>query len=173
MHCPSHQLLLRCSGPDGQAMVESYDLLIGAEHESGALLVAEALAELEQRRDAHKHPSSSSSSRNSVAGAAAAALRGKPVPAVAAALHEEGQHQPIYSSPAAAAASSALAAAVLSPPEQVAKPAAVPATKAAAGAAGFVELEFKSWHDMPHQKELKALLPASHDSLRDSLDEVG
>jgi hypothetical protein len=100
------------------------------------------------------------------------------------------QHQAIYGSLAAAAASggakaAAVAATAIGGAQHgatagsngtlgtTANASKADSSTAAAAAAGFVELEFKSWGDMPHQCELRELLPAGSEALQASLDEVG
>jgi hypothetical protein len=165
-------VLLHCSCPDGEALVAPYDILIGAEPGSGSHLIADALAQMQLRQYTHKHPSSvapldylksnatSPDQHQAIYGslAAAAASGGAKAAAVAATAIGGAQHD------AAAGSNGRLAATA-----KVSK--GSPA--AAAAAAGFVELEFKSWGDMPHQRELRDLLPAGSEALQASLDEVG
>jgi hypothetical protein len=175
MDCP----VLHCSGPDGEAFVAPYDILIGAEPGSGSHLIADALAQMQLRQYTHKHPSGFAESVAPRHGYDSSAT-------------SPDQHQAIYGSLAAAAASggakaAALAATAIGGAQHDATASsngtlgaaakhsskAGSSTAAAAAAAGFVELEFKSWGDMPHQRELKELLPAGSEALQASLDEVG
>jgi hypothetical protein len=150
--------------------VAPYDILIGAEPGSGSHLIADALAQVQLRKVAHKHPGSSAAGKTATSSGSS------------------DQHHGIYSSLAAAAASggskaaAAAATAVGAAQQDASLPAgssgaATASLKAAAAAAsaaaGFVELEFKSWGDMPHQRELRGLLPAGAEALQESLEEVG
>jgi hypothetical protein len=169
---------LYCSGPDGEALVAPYDILIGAEPGSGSHLIADALAQMQLRQYTHKHPSGFAESVAPRHGYNSSAT-------------SPDQHQAIYGSLAAAAASGGAKAAAVAataiggaqhdaaagsngtsgtPAKHSSK---AGSSAAAAAAAGFVELEFKSWGDMPHQRELRELLPAGSEALQASLDEVG
>jgi hypothetical protein len=151
--------------------VASYDIIIGAEPGSGSHLIADALAQVQLRNYTHKHASPAAKTSSSSSSKATS----------------PDQHQGIYSSLAAAAASggaeaaAAAATAVGAAQQDASTPAgttsshgkAAATAAAAADVAGFVELEFKSWGDMPHQPELRGLLPAGSEALQESLEEVG
>lgn len=56
--------MLLCRGPGGQATLVPYDLCIAADTQGGGHLVMSALAELQDRQAAHKHPTAAASAHH-------------------------------------------------------------------------------------------------------------
>lgn len=54
-----------CRCPGGQASVVSYDMLVAADASRGGHLVMSALAELQDRQAAHKHPTAAATHHHS------------------------------------------------------------------------------------------------------------